>query len=480
MYYQNKIRGLLLGLLLLIATGTAYSQVKTLTLDEAIKIALENNANRKIAELDINQAEAAVKEAYGYAMPTVELSASLSHFFAKPKIPFIDFEAMLNNATYGVLFNEGVIAYDKSKLLPMETTMMSMTQANNISAEVQVRQVLFNAAVINGIGSAQVYFDMSKYMHEQKAAETVYKVTKAFYGCVLAKEMYNIADASLQNFERNFKSVQALFENGFVSEYDKLTAEVQLENFKPTVNQALSGKTAALNGLKILIGMSSTEEIDVVGELNYTKQDLSENKLITEAMANNYDIGALQYKQKIDDAFIDLAESDFWPTVAAFGSYSYNGSSDEWDMMSYNQALAGVRFSMNLFKGMQTTNQVQSKKVERMKTDETLRMARDGIAMQIRNKMVEIELIESNIKAAERNVDLAQKGYEISNLRYKEGNGTQVELMNAELQLRNAKTNILRYYYDYISAVEDINYWTGKVNEKYIDKYNRANFKIKK
>jgi hypothetical protein len=52
--------------------------------------------------------------------------------------------------------------------------------------------------------------------------------------------------------------------------------------------------------------------------------------------------------------------------------------------------------------------------------------------------------------------------------------------MNAELQLRNAKTNILSYYYQYISAVEDINYWTGKVDGKYIDKYSRSNFKIKK
>jgi outer membrane protein TolC len=480
MYYQNKIKGILLGLLLVFAAGTVDAQVKTLTLDEAIKIALENNADRKIAELDVETANAAVKEAYGYAMPSVDLSASLNHFFEKPQVPFIDFNAMLNNATYGVLFKEGVVAEDPNKMLPMETTMMSMSQTNNISAEVQVSQILFNAAVINGIGSAQVYFDMSKYLHEQKAAETAYQVTKAFYGCVLAKEMFDIADASLKNFERNFQSVQALYDNGFASEYDKLTAEVQLENFKPTVNQALSGKTQALNGLKVIIGMSPTEEIDVAGELKYNKQNLSENKLITEAMANNYDIGTLKYKQKIDDAFVELAEADYWPTLAAFGSFSYNGSSDDWDMMSYNQALAGVSFSMNLFKGMQTTNQVQQKKVERMKTDETLRMARDGIAMQIRNKMVDIELIESNIKAAERNVDLAKKGYEIADLRYKEGNGTQVELMNAELQLRNAKTNILSYYYQYISAVEDINYWTGKVDGKYIDKYSRSNFKIKK
>lgn len=477
---KHKLRNnILLALTMLLLVVSANAQVKVLTLDEAIKIALEQNSARINAELEVQKAQADVNTAYGYAMPSVDLSASYSHFFEKPQVPFLDFEALLNNSTYGVLFDEELLAYDANKIQDMGTEMMSMALSNNMSAEIQISQILFNSAVIKGVGSASTYFDMAKYMLEQEAANIVYQVTTAFYGCVLAKEMLAITEESLTNFEKNYNSVLSYYEYGFASEYDKLNAEVQYENFKPTVNRARSGKLAALNGLKVLLGMNPSNEIDVNGALEYKKEDWLENTLIKEAVENNYMLGLLEYQQKMNDAFIDLEKSDYFPTVAAFGSYSINGQSDDWDYMTYNQALAGVSFSMNLFTGMQTKNKVQKKKIERLQTDETLRQAKDAIIMQIRNKINDIDLIEANIASAEKNVKLAKKGYEIAQVRYQEGDGTQLELTNAELQYRSAKTNILSYYYEYMSASEDVKFLTGSTSGKYIEDYKTENYKIK-
>jgi OMF family outer membrane factor len=474
--FTKQLFGLMM-LIVLTATSTSFGQTQILSLDDAIKIALENSSEKKMAELDIKQAKAQVNQAYGHALPTVDFSAQVSHFFEKPQIPFMDFEALLNNATYGVLFQEGVLEYDQSKMQEMGTELMSMSQANNLAVELQASQILFNSAVLQGIGSAKIYYDMSKYMLEQQAAETVTSVSKVFYACLLAKEMLALSEESLNIYERNYQTVNAMYKEGFVSEYDMLTAKVQYENFKPTVSQAKTGLIQALNGLKAVIGIQQSESIDVEGKLSYNDDDkVASDALINSAMENNYTLGTLEYKQQVDDAFVKLEESDFWPTVAAFGSYSYNGMSDDWNMTTYNQALAGVSFSMNLFKGMRTSNKVQEKKVERMKTDETLRMAKIGIEMEIRNTIETLQDIKANIKSSEENIQLATKGYEIAQERYKQGDGTQVEVINAEMQLRAAKTNVLRYYFEYMSAIQDLNFITGDIDDKYLDEYKVENY----
>ena len=73
-----------------------FAQIKIYTLEEAINTALSNNRDIDISVLNTEKSEAAVNEAYGYAMPTIDAAANFSHFLEKPKTSFPDFEALLD------------------------------------------------------------------------------------------------------------------------------------------------------------------------------------------------------------------------------------------------------------------------------------------------------------------------------------------------------------------------------------------------
>ena len=75
------------------------AQERILTLDAAVNIALKKNRDISIAVLNVQKAGAAVDEAFGYALPSLDLSGSFSHFLKKPKMLFPDFEALLTNAS---------------------------------------------------------------------------------------------------------------------------------------------------------------------------------------------------------------------------------------------------------------------------------------------------------------------------------------------------------------------------------------------
>ena len=165
------------------------AQVKTFTIEDAIQTALQKNTDIKIAVMNVKKADAAVDEAFGYALPSLDLSANFSHYLKKPKMSFPDFEALLTNATYDILFDENIIPRDDSKYRDVNNVLQSFSQANNYQTSLQLTQTLFSSAVFRGIGASRIYLDLAKEDLKNKVSETVLNVQEAFYGVLLTKEL---------------------------------------------------------------------------------------------------------------------------------------------------------------------------------------------------------------------------------------------------------------------------------------------------
>ena len=443
---------------------------RDLTLDSAISIAISSNRDIKIAKLEIDRANQAILEAYGYAYPSLDLTGSFTHFIEKPRMPFPDFNALLTNSVYGVLFKENVIPEDDSKYLPMKYTLQAFSLANNYSATVQLTQVLFNYSVLRGISSSGIYRDLATEQLKGKIASTTLNTQKTFYGVLLSQEVLNITRQSLQNALDNLQNVQALRAQGMVSEFDALRAEVQVENIRPIVLQMESNLESIKNNFKLLIGLPQNEDITLLGEIQYNPSDLKgEQEYINNALKNNFDLNTLQIKREFDNAMIDIERANYYPTLAFFGNYSFMGAADDLNFMNYRQSVVGLNLSINLFNGLRKGRRVEQQVINVMKTDESINQYKDFITAQIKSKIIEIKKIQTNIDAQNRNVQLAQRAYEISEVRYKEGTGNQLEVENADLALRQARTNYMQTVYQYISLINDLDNLTGTIDPKYLN-----------
>jgi len=461
-------------LILIILCSLSYrsnSELLKITLDKAIDMALANNTETKIARMEIEKAEAAVDEAYGYALPTIDLSANLMHYFEKPIIFFPDFEAMLQNSTYGILFQENVLPYDPNKFKPIGLSELSMFLANSFETKLQVSQILFNSSVIRGIGASKIYLNLSQESLKSTASKTIVEVKKAFYGILLTQELLNIMKSSLANAEDNLNNIQSLYNQGLVSEFDLLSVQVQIENLKPTVTQLENALVQAKDGLKILLGIPKENEIEIDGQMDFEKINLPDQfTLIEQALKNNYDLKTLTVKQQIDEEFIELDRAEYWPTVAAFASYSLNGQSDDFNFQNYNTGIVGLTFSINLFNGLRTNEKVQQSTITAMQTKEQLEQLKEFTKLQVSTKYNELKRILKLIDAQTKNIELAEKAYNIAKVKYNEGTATQLEVQNADLQLRQAKTNKLQSVYDFIVAKSELDKLTGNIEQEYISK----------
>jgi outer membrane protein len=450
------------------------AQPQILTLDEAIQLALENNKDIKVSYMNTEKSEAAVREAFGYALPSVDVAAGFSHFLKKPKMPFPDFGALLTNATYSILFDENVIPRDESKFVPVETKLQSFALTNSYSASLTLTQVLFSSAVFEGIGATKTYYELAKAELTNTVSKTVLSVQTAFYGVLLSKAVLDITNASFTNAQENFDNVKALYNQGMVSEFDMLQAEVQVENIRPVLLRIENSLATAKDGLKITIGVDQTADIDVSGEIELDSIDISnEDELIREALISNFNIQSLELKKQVDEAFVQLDVSEYWPTLAAYGNYTYTGSSDALLFQNYDYSTVGLSLTFNLWQGNRTNNAVEQSTITFKQTEEQLLQLKDYTTLEVKSKVQELKRVKSLIQVQERTVKLAQRAYDISKVRYQEGAGSQLELQNADQDLRQARLNRVQAIHSYLVTKYELDQLLGRTNPQYFTYFNK-------
>jgi len=456
-------------MLLLIVFGISHpikSQQRVLTLEETLNLAIENNRDIEIAKLNVEKASAAVDEAFGYALPKVDLSGYYNRFISKPKTPFPDFEAMLTNATYALLFDENVIPRDDSKYRPMSSKLQSFAQTHNWEAKVEVTQILFSSAVFRGIGASKIYLNLAKEQLYSTASNLTLNVKKAFYGVLLSKKMLEIIEASLKNAEENLANVKSMHKQGFASDFEAMQVEVQVENIRPQVYEIKNTLENAKNSLKLLLGLPQNTDIDIEGDFEYDKTYFPDEETTIElALVNNYDLKTMNLKMQVDDEFIALDRAEYYPTLAAFGNYTYSGTGDKFPTQNYYSTAVGLSLSINLFSGLQTNKRVEQSEIALNQTKEQIKQYKDYLSTQIKGKILELQKVNSQYAAQERNVELAKKAYDLATIRFKESSGTQLEIKNADIELRTAKTNKIKTIYDFIIAKSELELLTGKLDD---------------
>ncbi len=472
MFQTNKIFHIttLIGLLF---STILFGQVKNITLNESIETALKNNRQIKIAELNVEKSHSAVKEAFGYALPTVDLSANISRFLSKPQISFPDFKSLLTNSTYDILFKEGVLPEDKSKFLPVANILQTFANTNNYQIDIKATQILFNAAVFRGIGASQIYLNLSKEKLKSEISKTVLDVKKAFYGVLLAKELFAITKTQFANAQEHLRNIKAMKNQGLVSDFNEMQAEVQAENIRPVLLKMENIYKDAKNRLKILLNIPQIEKINLAGNLTYSKNLLpTESELVHQAITNNFDLNTLKIKNELDDEFTAIDKGNYWPTIAAFGAYSNAGTADDWNFSTYNSTTVGLSFSINLFRGGRTSHKVQQDRITGLQTKEQISTLKDVTVLQVKSKLNDLIRVQSQIDAMDKNVNLAARAYQIAEDRFKQGSGNELEVKDANVALSQAKVNYANSVHDYLVAKAELNNLLGTVKQKYFEEYS--------
>lgn len=431
-------------LVLLVGQQLALGASTTLSLDDAIELALKNNRNISVAKLGVTKAESQVREAYGTALPSVSVAAGFNHNIQLPVFFF-------PNPVTG-------------EVAPLR---FGLTNGYNVTTQVQ--QILFNSSVITAISASQLYSDAAEAQLKAAIAEVVTETKKRYYQAVAASGYATVAEATLSNIIELQRNITALFNEGLVAEFDKIRADVAVANAQPMVVQAKSVRYASLAALQTYIGMNLNDSITVSEDVLSGAGDTPNPEEALElAMRENLDLRALEQQIEVGKRMVDLSRADYYPTLAAFGQWQSQGQSDTFnDWRSATSTVVGLSFSMNVFNGLRTNEKVEQASIDVRTALERMSQVRDLIHLQIRTVINQLESARLRIQAQKTTVDQAQRGFDIAKVRYKEGTGSLLEITDAETSLAQAKVNAINALVDYHVTRADYDRSVGRIDPKY-------------
>ena len=139
-----------------------------------------------------------------------------------------------------------------------------------------------------------------------------------------------------------------------------------------------------------------------------------------EVMANNVDLKKAAEGLAVREKMVDLAYAPFLPQIGAFAEASSADNTFLGDFSDHKSYTVGARLTWNLFNGGVDGATLEKARVEKLKTQTQVELARKGIALQYDKIKTEIESLDAQVKSLEKELELADQIYKNYEGRYHE------------------------------------------------------------
>ena len=436
---------MLLTAMALCAFGFAKAQTEqttqntlTLTLDKALEIALDENPTIKVAAEEIALKKVASKEAWQSLLPEASLNGSLDHTIKAA-------EMKLNDMSFK----------------------MGQDGTNTANAGLSINLPLFAPAVYRAMSMTKTDIELAVEKSRASELDLINQVTKAYYQLMLAQDSYEVLQGSYKLAEDNFNVVNAKYQQGAVSEFDKISAEVQMRSIKPNVISAANAVTLAKLQLKVLMGITADVDIKTDDNLTNYESMLFANQLKEEDMSleNNTTMKQFELNMKLLEKNVKSLKTNFMPTLSMSFSYQYqslyNPNINFFDYTWSNSSSLMFNLSIPLYRASNFTK-VKSARIQMRQLDWNRIDTERKLNMQVVSYRNNMTASSEQVVSNKENVMQAEKAVQIAGKRYEVGKGTVLELNSSQVSLTQAQLTYNQLIYDYLVSKADLDQVLGK------------------
>lgn len=411
---------LFLGFVALALTSVAQNAEQsalTLTLEQALEIALSESPTIKVAEQEIEIKRYAKQETYSSLIPRFDATAQYQRVLAKQTM---------------------------SMDLGGQTQTIKVGSDNSFNGGVTASMPIVNAQLWESlkVSAADVVLAIEKARSSQ--IDMIEQVSKAYFSTLLAKESLVVYQRVYDNAVENNKNIKKRYDVGSVSEYDYISSNVSVQNAIPNLIEAQNSVVLALWQLKALLGIDLKKNIDVVGTLKDYESQMNYAHTIDQIdLSNNSSLKQLDIQESMLESAVKIAKLANVPTLSINAAYLYTALGNDgkffvgkaWNPYSY----AGVQLNIPIFAGLQRRSAIRQSQLNLS----NLQLQRENAERQLQVAVVQsLSNMQTNVKkfsAAAATVGQAQRGYEIAVKRYEVGRGTLVDVDNSQLALTQAE-----------------------------------------
>lgn len=412
------------------SSGHPQGEVLTLSLEQALQIALSENPTIKIADEEIEIKRYAKQGTYASLYPQIDASASYQRVIAKQTMS-MDFGG--------------------------ETQTIKVGSDNSFNGGITAAMPIISAQLWASLKVSALDVELAVEKARSSRLDMVEQVTQAYYTVLLAKESLNVYRSVYNNAIANNKNIQKRYDVGSVSEFDLISSNVSVQNAEPNVFAAENSVVLALWQLKALLGIDLERNIDVSGSLmDYESSMVQAYDLSRIDLQDNSTLMQLEIQEQMLEKAVQITKMANVPSVAINAAYLYTALGNDGKFLrkeAWNPyAYAGLQLNVPIFAGNARRAATRQARLNLS----SLQLQRENVERQLHvaviNNLNSMDTSVRQFGSSAATVAQARRGYEIAVKRYEVGSGTLVEIDNSQLALTQAELQRNQSIYNFLNS----------------------------
>lgn len=495
---------------------------RSLSLNDAIRLALENNNDIEVTRHNVKIAEFDLRAARGYYQPRLTGTTS----YDRATTPNVSIFSSNQKTTQGAFVgNAGVTGYIpkfgtvlradvNNNRVTTNNPISILSPQNNANIGFTITQPLFRGRGFDQqrrvIEIAKRNLSLTDVQFRQKTIDTIVNVQRAYWDLAFALRNLQVQRDGVKDAKDQYEHNKRLVEEGQLAPIDIVASETQVANFEQAVYEALNIVGQAENALKNLISPNKnaqiwSESVTPVDPVDITPPDTTLREALDAALANRPELEVNQVQKDInaiDRKFYANQKQPQIDLVAGYTSAGVGGTQNPNFQSPFSQTCApgspeyeaclarlaqqqanlelltgnayggvfanryptyrvGIQFNLPLF-GDKTAGANYGKALVEGEKIETQRaQLEQTIQVDVRNAIQALRTAEAKLRAAAIARENSVKQYESEQRKLDAGQSDIYKVLERQTALTVARSNELRAQTDLNKSIADLQRATG-------------------
>jgi outer membrane protein TolC len=397
----------------------AQTVTENMSLQKAIETALVNNYDLKIAENTLKQTENSNTIGNAGLLPSVSLSGSAEYSDYNYDNEYSTYSSNVSGNGTTTIDATAYIGYTLFDGFGNQYTFKKLKQANNM------QNTLFQLQMENTVlGVVQYYYEVCKAQQNLTLAKQSMQISRDRYNRTSDQKMY-----------------------GQATLLDLLNAEVDMNADSTSLLQAEQTMLTTIKDLNLVMGVSISENYMVDDQIVF-REDLTADKVLSEALTNNKAYIAQQQQEGLSQIDLKITQSAKYPSIDAYAQYYYSNteySKGSTVSTNYKIPTVGASVSFNVFNGRQQHTKEQNAKLDVLSEQERSRQAKAELERDAANAFTDYaykrriaELQMSSLKQATLNFEQTKEMFQLGQVTSIEFRTAQENLLSVGNQYNDA------------------------------------------
>jgi outer membrane protein len=402
------------SLALPLLVGGVFAQ-DTLSLEQAIGLALANEHGIRIVRNEASIAEAQATAGNAGLLPRIDATGRGNY----------------SNQDTDLDFAEGI----------------PDVQRNGVVNTALSGQVGLTYTLFNGMGNfatwerAQLNAQLADLRTRAQVEGTLTQVIALYYAIAALDEDVAITQRILDISSDRFQRQEGKAALGGAGRLDVLNAQVDLQADSTAHILAVQRRARSARDLNVLMGRPADAEVKVSRAISYA-QGLAEEQLVQEAMSGNVQLAVATSQVRTAEADERIAKALRWPRLDLSANYGVSDQKNGVGLVlgTYTQGLnAGLTLSVPLFDGGRVNTQAEVARLRAENAALAEQQARLQVERDVRNAFTTWRSQREVMRIQGDAVATAKLNFERTRELFQAGQLTGLQFRQAQLDLANAE-----------------------------------------